>query len=147
MEELLKENRRSGRDRRREPTRPFSRYMVFGRRRRVQRKGEKRNHLYVDRYDHPVLLVLLLVVLLSVLDGYLTIFHVERGAQEINPIMNFLLGYGDDCFFILKYVLTAIGVIIFCIFKNLLFVRIILACIIVFYVGILANHLVLMFMR
>jgi hypothetical protein len=127
--------------------RPFSRYMVFGRRRYIRRKEDKRNHLYVDRYDHSLLIALLLVVLLSVLDGYFTIFHVDMGAQEINPIMNLLLGYGDRWFFILKYLLTVIGVFIFCIYQNLLVVRAVLAFVLVFYVGVLANHLFLMLTR
>ena len=101
----------------------------------------------MDRYDHSLLVALLLIVLLSVLDGYFTIFHVDRGAQEINPIMNLLLGYGDCWFFIIKYLLTIIGVLIFCIYQNLLVVKAVLAFVLVFYVGVLANHLVLMFMR
>jgi hypothetical protein len=121
--------------------------MVFGRRRYIRRKEDTRTHLYVDRYDHSLLIALLLVVLLSVLDGYFTIFHVDRGAQEINPIMELFLGYGDRWFFILKYLLTVIGVFIFCIYQNLLVVRAILAFVLVFYVGVLANHLFLMFTR
>ena len=101
----------------------------------------------MDRYDHSLFIALLLVVLLSVVDGYFTIFHVGRGAQEINPLMSFLLGYSDRWFFILKYLLTVIGVLIFCIYQNLLVVRAMLAFVLVFYVGVLANHLVLMFMR
>ena len=101
----------------------------------------------MDRYDHSLLVALLLIVLLSVLDGYFTIFHVGRGAQEINPLMNLLLGYDDRWFFILKYLLTVIGVLIFCIYQNLLVVKAVLAFVLVFYVGVLANHLVLMFMR
>ena len=143
----LRKDRRSREDRRQKPTRPFSRYMILGRRRYVRRKKDKKSQLYVDRYDHSLLVALLLIVLLSVLDGYFTIFHVDRGAQEINPLMNLLLGCGDCWFFIVKYLLTVIGVLIFCIYQNLLVVKAVLGFVLVFYVGVLANHLFLMFMR
>ena len=121
--------------------------MIFGRRRYVRRKEDKKSHLYVDRYDYSLLIALLLVVLLSVLDGYFTIFHVDRGAEEINPLMNLVLGCGDCWFFIVKYLLTVIGVLVFCIYQNLLVVRAVLAFVLVFYVGVLVNHVFLMFMR
>jgi hypothetical protein len=40
-----------------------------------------------------------------------------------------------------------IGVLIFCIYQNLLVVRAVLAFVLVFYVGVLVNHVFLMFMR
>ncbi len=116
-------DRRIVKDRRQKPTKPFSRYMLFGRRQSIRRRADRKTHMYVDLYGHYLLLSLLLIILLSIFDAYFTIFHVERGAREINPFMDFLIGRGNIYFFVIKYVLTALGLFILCIYKNLFAVR------------------------
>ena len=130
-------------DRRKKPTSPFSRYILLGRRRSIRRRTDRKTHLYVDLYGHYLLLFLLLIILLSVLDAYFTIFHIDRGAQEINPFMDFLLGYGNMYFFIVKYVLTALGLLILCVYKNLLIVKAAIFLVFLFYLGVFANHILL----
>ncbi|MFQ6032705.1 MAG: DUF5658 family protein, partial [Candidatus Zixiibacteriota bacterium] len=92
-------DRRTVRDRRQKPTKPFSRYMLFGHRQSIRRRTDRKTHMYVDLYGHYLLLSVLLIILLSIFDAYFTIFHVQRGAREINPFMNFLIGYGNIYFF------------------------------------------------
>lgn len=140
-------DRRALRDRRQRPTSPFSRYVFFGRRRSIRRKSDRKTHIYVDLYGHYLLLALLLIILLSVLDAYFTIFHVERGAREINPLMDFLMGYGNTYFFVIKYVLTALGLILLCIYKSLPISRTIIICLLFFYLTVFANHIFLVIMR
>lgn len=140
-------DRRVVRDRRQRPTSPFSTYVFLGRRRSIRRKTDRKTHIYVDLYGHYLLLALLLIILLSVLDAYFTIFHVERGAREINPLMNFLMGYGNTYFFIIKYILTALGLILLCIYKSLLLSRTIIVCLLFFYLTVFANHVFLILGR
>ncbi len=140
-------DRRAVRDRRQRPTSPFSTYVFLGRRRSIRRKTDRKTHIYVDLYGHYLLLALLLIILLSVLDAYFTIFHVERGAREINPLMDFLMGYGNTYFFIIKYTLTALGLILLCIYKSLLLSRTIIVCILFFYLTVFANHVFLILGR
>jgi hypothetical protein len=85
--------------------------------------------------------------LLSVLDAYFTIFHVDEGAREVNPLMNFLLGYGNMYFFVLKYILTALGIVILCIYQNLPVVRAIILFVLIFYLTVFANHVFLILSR
>jgi hypothetical protein len=101
--------------------------------------------MYVDLYGHYLLLSILLIILLSIFDAYFTLFHVERGAREINPFMNFLIGYGNIYFFVIKYILTALGLFVLCIYKNLLIARTIIIGIFLFYLTVFANHLFLFF--
>ncbi|MCK5552727.1 MAG: hypothetical protein KAJ09_06245 [Deltaproteobacteria bacterium] len=140
-------DRRAVRDRRQRPTSPFSTYVFLGRRRSIRRKTDRKTHIYVDLYGHYLFLALLLIILLSVLDAYFTIFHVERGAREINPLMDFLMGYGNTYFFIIKYTLTALGLILLCIYKSLLLSRTIIVCILFFYLTVFANHVFLILGR
>ena len=143
----LEPDRRTGRDRRQKPTNPFSRYMFFGHRGSIRRKADRKNHIYVDLYGHYLLLVLLLIILLCVFDAYFTIFHVEKGAREINPLMNFLIGYGNIHFFIIKYILTGLGLILLCIYKNLLIARTIIIGVFFFYLSVFANHILLILLK
>ena len=129
------------------PTSPFSRYVLLGRRRSIRRKKDRKTHIYVDLYGHYLLLSLLLIILLSVLDAYFTIVHVEKGAREINPLMDFLMGYGNTYFFIIKYILTALGLILLCMYKSLVLSRTIIICLLFFYLTVFANHVFLILGR
>ncbi len=145
--ERLEIDRRTIKDRRERPTKPFSRYILSGHRQSVRRWTDRKTHLYVDRYGHRLLVALLLIVLFSVLDAYFTIFHVEKGAREINPFMSFLIDSGDIYFFAIKYILTALSIFLLCIYKNLLMVRVLIPFIVFIYVAVLAHHVSLIFLR
>ena len=121
--------------------------MHFGRRQSIRRRTDRKTHIYVDIYGHYLLISLLLIILLSVFDAYFTIFHVEKGAREINPFMNFLISYGNFRFFIIKYILTALGLILLCIYKSLLIARAIIICVLFFYLTVIANHIFLILLR
>ncbi|NIQ39758.1 MAG: hypothetical protein GTN81_14390 [Proteobacteria bacterium] len=143
----FKQDRRNREDRRQGTTKPISRYIATGRRSVIRRERDQQTHVYVDRYGHKLLVALLIIVLLSVFDTYFTIYHVERGAREINPFMDFLLGYGNIYFFATKYVLTAFGIFLLCIYKNVLFVRIIIVSIIFIYLTVFSYHVLLALIR
>jgi hypothetical protein len=143
----FEKDRRNGRDRRQKPTKPFTRYMLFGRRRTIRRGADRKTNVYVDLYGHSILLFLLLIVLLSIFDAYFTIFHVEQGAQEINPFMNFLIGHGSITFFAIKYILTALGIVLLCIYQSLPITRTIIVCVFFFYLTVFANHIFLILRR
>ncbi len=62
--------------------------------------------------------MILLIVLLSIVDAYLTLVLVNHGAVELNPIMAFYLKWGPLAFFGIKYFLTCAAVILFLIVIN-----------------------------
>lgn len=121
--------------------------MLSGRRRTIRRKADRKTHFYVDLYGHRLLLTLLVIILLCVFDAYFTIFHLEKGAREINPFMDFLLGYGNIYFFATKYILTALGILLLCIYKNLLFVKILIVSIVFLYLTVFTHHILLTLIR
>ena len=121
--------------------------MLLGRRRAIRRRADRKTHIYVDIYGHYLLLFLLLIVLLCIADAYFTIFHVDQGAQEINPFMNFLIGYGSVYFFTIKYILTILGLVLLCLYQSLPVTRTIILCIFFFYLTVFANHIFLILRR
>lgn len=62
---------------------------------------------------HPrLLLYILTVMLLSCLDAIFTIYLLNLGAAEINPVMAFFLSFGPAVFMLVKYVLTFLCVLV-----------------------------------
>ena len=120
--------------------------MLSGRRQVIRRKADREAHLCVDRYGHRLFLALLLIVLLSILDASFAIFQVDRGVEEIDPFMDFLLGRGFMCFFWVKYAVTALAVLSLCIYKNHSWTRVGIVSILVFYSGIFSFHLFCFFL-
>jgi hypothetical protein len=55
-----------------------------------------------------------------VLDALLTLYLIDQGSTELNPIMSYFLKYGPFVFMGAKYLLTCLGVIILLLFRNVL---------------------------
>jgi hypothetical protein len=95
-----------------------------GNRRTIRREDDKIRLFFVDQYS-PILFVTIVVVLfLCVIDALLTLFLIDHGAYEINPIMKYYLNVGPYVFFTLKYALTFVGIIFLLIFRNIVFRKI-----------------------
>jgi hypothetical protein len=79
-----------------------------GRRRGFRRAGEGLN-AYVDGVAPRGVALVLLLLITSALDAWLTMVHVQQGGQEANPIMAFVLLYGYTPFIAVKMALTSVG--------------------------------------
>lgn len=112
-------------DRRQNPTPLFSKYTFWGgRRRTIRRDKDKEKHLFVDLYSTRLLVAVILLLCLSCLDAFLTLLLIERGiAVEANPIMAHLLGYGIFPFIVIKFIVTALGITVLTLFKNVKITR------------------------
>lgn len=97
---------RSRPDRRRKPTSPFSKYAFIGHRRRFRRDDDAERLQFVDRYSLNSVLVIFTGLLLCIADAFFTLQLVNKGAREINPLMEFCLSYGAGPFLAIKYILT-----------------------------------------
>jgi hypothetical protein len=81
------------------------------RRRAGRRAGDQ--YLPIDWHD-PYLLVLALVMLmLSVIDAFMTVTLLSDGGQEANPILAFVLGEHPRWFAAVKMTLTGVSVLTF----------------------------------
>jgi hypothetical protein len=110
--------RRSGVDRRRAPTTSLRYFMYGGRRISGRRAEDRRRVQYFDRYSRAHLNLIVLILFLSVTDAFLTLFLIDHGAIEVNPIMAFYLEVGPYAFLFVKYGLTSLGLILLLLFSN-----------------------------
>jgi hypothetical protein len=110
--------KRSGSDRRKSRF-PQLKYVLFsGRRERQRRASDKQQFALYDRYSPRIFAAIIAILFLSVMDALLTLFLIEQGSRELNPIMALSLKGGPFTFFAVKYSLTSMAVVIFLIFKN-----------------------------
>lgn len=105
-------------DRRARPTSPFSWASLRGSRRSSRRAEDLQRHQFVDVYSPAFLLVILVILSLCILDAFFTLELINRGAQELNPVMAFFLQMGHLPFLMVKYLLTASGLMALLILKN-----------------------------
>jgi len=105
-------------DRRRYPTPIMSRYTLWGRRMSFRRQKDQAQGGYVDRYGSGLLLLLVALLVLNALDAVFTIFILDCGGQEVNPLMGVLIAYCGERFWIGKFLLVATAVLFLCLHSQ-----------------------------
>ncbi len=119
MQELHHQlERRSGIDRRNGQTAPHSLSSLFGRRKHVRRKEDRKRHFYVDRYGAHFILAFLLSLIFCIADAFLTLEIIHLGGSELNPVMDYFIKMGPMQFLAAKYVLTASSLVFILVHKN-----------------------------
>ena len=116
--------RRSGKDRRAKRFGDIRWFLKTGRRRQIRRQADRRKLFLLDYYPPQLFYLLVLILFLSVVDAYLTLWLIDEGAMEINPIMAYYLSIGPNTFLAAKYLLTVAAVTIV-VLMNYAIVRII----------------------
>lgn len=112
------QERRSRKDRRK-TARPVIRSLYRGGKREIIRRREERNIIFwADRYSQTLFGAIVLILFFSVLDGLLTLFLIDHGATELNPVMAYYLDVGPYAFFSAKYLLTSVAVVILLLCQN-----------------------------
>jgi len=109
---------RGGEDRRRKVFPPVRFWMGGGRRRKVRRMTDRERVVLLDRYSPKLFAVIMGIIFLSLLDALLTLYLIEEGSNELNPVMVYFLNKGPLVFTLAKYLLTSVAVVIFVILAN-----------------------------
>ena len=99
-------DRRSGLDRRKQTGINMRTLVGDGARRCIRRQADVGRTFLVDQYDVLLFVTVVGILFLSVIDALLTLFLLNHGAFEANPLMAYLLDIGPYAFFISKYVMT-----------------------------------------
>jgi len=102
--------RRCGVDRRSMGWRTFMQGGLTPRRRRGRRAGEC-NQL-IDWHEPHLLALAFSILLLSVVDAFLTLTLMMNGAQEANPVLHYVLATAPELFAVVKMGLTGAGVVV-----------------------------------
>jgi len=111
-------NRRMLKERRKQPTPALSRFTLWGRRTTFRRKEDQRSGGYVDRYHSGLLFVLTMFVGLNTLDAWFTMNILEDGGWEINPIVQSVITLYGDRFWVWKFCIVSIPLILLCLHNK-----------------------------
>jgi hypothetical protein len=83
-----------------------------------RRLSDRDKPYYVDRFENHMLIWIVLLLVLTIIDGVITLVLIDGQFEEANPAMRLLVRHGAAPFLIGKYVLTAWGLPILLVFKN-----------------------------
>ena len=97
-------------DRRKPSLKSFIYGAFYPRRRRIRREEDK-NHTFLDYHPTYLLVICTMILALSVVDALLSVYLINNGMREINPLMGFLGGVNPTLFALGKIACTTVGVI------------------------------------
>jgi hypothetical protein len=115
---LIALDRRILKDRRKEPTLALSRFAIKGQRGSFRRKEDQERGGYVDRYGSGLFFLIVLIVGLNVVDALLTMVVLDEGGWEINPIVRSAIQIYGDKFWIWKFAIVSVPLILLCLHSK-----------------------------
>ncbi len=130
-------DRRSFKDRRRQPTSGLSKFILAGRRTIFRRSEERKAGGYVDRYGSGLLFLLVLILGLNLMDAFLTMLILKDGGQELNPVVCSAIRLFGDKFWIWKFLIVSIPLILLCLHSRFRHIMLILWGISAVYVSVI----------
>ena len=111
-------DRRSGKDRRSNKIPDIKSLFIYGRRKGIRRQDDKYKNFYFDQYSSALFVAIIIILFLTIFDGLLTLFLIDFGATEINPVMAYFLNFGPLTFMSVKYFFISYSVVVLLIFNN-----------------------------
>jgi hypothetical protein len=111
-------DRRTLKDRRKQPTLDISRFTLRGRRKTFRRKEDQVRGGYVKRYHSGLLILITLTVGLSVLDALFTMMILDDGGWEVNPVVRSVIQLYGDRFWVWKFGIVSVALTLLCIHSK-----------------------------
>jgi len=106
-------------DRRMQPASALSRFTLWGQRRAFRRReDQEREGGYVDQYSSGLLILLILPVGLTILDALFTMMILNDGGWEINPFVRSAIQLFGDRFWVWKFAIVSIPLILLCLHSK-----------------------------
>jgi hypothetical protein len=116
---FLRENdTRILKDRRMRPAPALSRFTLRGQRRAFRRREDQGRRGYVDQYSCGLLILLILPVGLTILDALFTMMILNDGGWEINPFVRSAIQLFGDRFWVWKFAIVSIPLILLCLHSK-----------------------------
>lgn len=133
--------REPGRERRTYTFRTLRCCVVQPRRMQARRTADRRFPM-LDRFESGMLALSVALVGLSIVDASFTLMLLSAGGSEVNPFMNWMLGFGVFPFAAVKMALTAVPAVLLVATGNLpvfgiLRARSVLAAFVGMYIGLI----------
>ena len=90
----------------------------------MRRKDDQQKGGYVDRYSSTLFFLLVSIVGLNVLDSLFTMMILDKKGQEVNPFVRAVIELHGDQFWIWKFVMVSVCLILLCLHSKFKAVRI-----------------------
>lgn len=142
---MKESSRRTLKDRRQQPTPALGRFILRGRRRAFRRQEDRERGGYVDLYSPGLFFILILIVGLNVLDAFFTMIILNDGGWEANPVVRSVIQIYGDGFWIWKFFIVTVPLILLCLHSQFRQVRTVLLFIGALYLGVVLYQISLMF--
>jgi len=88
-----------------------------GNRKAIRRQEDQGRIFFVDQYSPVLFMAVVGILFLCVIDAILTLFLLNHGAYETNPVMAYLLNISPYAFIIAKYSITVIAILCLFMFR------------------------------
>lgn len=141
------QNRRGAADRRKKPTPRWSWFTFFGRRRGFRRKSDQEKGGYLDRYSYVLFFLLVLILGLNIFDSLFTMMMIDLGDQESSPLVSSYVELHGDMFWIWRFVIVSIALILLYLHHGFILVRRVIIAIGLIYIVIVVYQMYLIFYR
>jgi len=105
-------------DRRMQPAPTLNRFTLWGQRRAFRRREDQEIGGYVDQYSSGLLILLILPVGLTILDALFTMMILNDGGWEINPFVRSAIRLFGDRFWVWKFAIVSIPLILLCLHSR-----------------------------
>lgn len=92
--------------------------LVKRRRKGLRRTADRHKGHYVDLHEPKFLVIGLAILVMSCMDAHFTLLLLQRGAEEINPLMKLLIDIDTTLFIKTKIAVTAFGVVFIIVHRN-----------------------------
>ena len=136
--------RRDDGDRRRRPTPMFSRFTLRGRRTRIRRDTDALQGRYIDRTTGRHLVLILALMVFITLDAMSTLYILDHGGNEVNPLMESALQRGVSWFLLVKLGPLPVAFLLLSIHRYFSWVRWALVALVLIYGSLAMYHVSLL---
>ena len=134
-------------DRRKGATPRWSWYTFFGRRRFFRRKSDQEKVGYIDRYSRVLFFLMALILGLNILDSLFTMMILDLGGEEFNPFVRSFIELHGDMFWIWRFVIVSVALIVLYLHRGFIMVRRVIICVGLVYVVIVIYQMYLILYR
>jgi hypothetical protein len=118
LDRRILKDRRTLKDRRKQPTSALSQSMLWWQRRAFRREADREKSGFVDLYSAGLLFLIILIVGLDILDSLFTMMALDLGGWGINPIVRSVIEIYRDKFWVSKFAIVSIPLILLCIHSK-----------------------------
>jgi len=100
------------------------RFSTFlGQLQRLRSKSDRWKSIYLVRYSPTLFFILVLILILNILDSLFTMILIDLGGQEFNPILHSIIALQGDRFWIWKFFLVSVSLVLLSLYRGFNLIR------------------------